>query len=185
MCVGTTKYKTDIYMECDRSVTTDDSKPHFQEVYTRYFNVCTFSLCLNNVYTHVVLYMLWVILHTYHIVTVYSWQILFSVYTYVVYRYVVSRSIHTVCTNIHVPYHITSRLALLASGSKPSTLKAATCSTENSTYHIILKLCICHRVCPEGVPKCSSGPVPMPATVRLSAALTPQAASSLTSLHCE
>ena len=32
--IGNTKYKTTIYMECDRSITTDDSKPHFQDVRT-------------------------------------------------------------------------------------------------------------------------------------------------------
>ena len=30
-CIGTTTYKTTIYMECDRSLTRDD-KPHFQDV---------------------------------------------------------------------------------------------------------------------------------------------------------
>ncbi|CAI8048823.1 hypothetical protein GBAR_LOCUS26920 [Geodia barretti] len=35
VCRGTTKYKTDIYMECDRSITTDDSKPVFQQSMSR------------------------------------------------------------------------------------------------------------------------------------------------------
>ena len=36
MYIGTTTYKTTIYMECDRSLTRDD-KPHFQDVRTLLF----------------------------------------------------------------------------------------------------------------------------------------------------
>ena len=61
------------------------------------------------------------------------WQRYYSECTHVVYRYVVSHS-----TYVRHTYRIILLVgectALLANGSKPTTLNAATCSTENSTY---------------------------------------------------
>ena len=54
--IGTTTYKTTIYMECDRSITSDDSKPHFQDVRTHYTISCTCTCIL--FYIHACIYIL-------------------------------------------------------------------------------------------------------------------------------
>ena len=60
-------------------------------------------------------------------------DIIQSVYTYVAYRYVVSHSTYVRTYMYRIILLVGECTALLASGSKPTTLKAATCSTENST----------------------------------------------------